>query len=88
VSDVGKPYFVDRFGQKIIDMGDGDQAELRSLRGHLDTDIVKRMQQLEYVIDCCVHYLNTAKTPFPDREALNEALGVLVIALDKAGYRL
>ena len=84
----GNPYFVDRHGQKIIDMGEGDQAELRSLRGHLDTDVVARMKKLEYAIDCCVHYLNTAKTPWPDRQALDEALGVLVIALDKAGYRL
>ena len=72
----------------MFELDGGDAAELRSLRAHLDVDVVGRIAELEYVVDCCCHYLNTAKTPWPDRVALDEALGVLVLALDKAGYRL
>lgn len=86
---VGKPGVItDRFGQVILDMSEGDQAELRSLRGHLDTDVVGRMALLEHVAGAAVHYLNTAKTPMPDPAAMNEGLGILVLALDRAGYRV
>lgn len=79
---------VDRFGQEILDMADGDQAELRSLRGHLDVNVVGRLNVLEHVANCAVHYLNTAKTPMPNPAVMSEALGVLVMALDRAGFRV
>lgn len=80
--------YIDRFGQVIRDMSEGDQAELRSLRGHLDTDVVARMRVLEHACAAGAHYLNTAKTPLPNPQAMNEALGIFVLALDRAGYRV
>lgn len=82
------PKIVDKFGQVIVDMSDGDQAELRSLRGHLDTNVVGRIAELEHVANAAVHYLTCAKTPWPDPRAMDEGLGVLVLALDRAGYRV
>lgn len=72
----------------VGDWAEGDQAELRSLRHHLDRNVVGKMRELEHVAESAVHYLNTAKTPWPDPRAMDEALGILVLALARAGYKV
>lgn len=46
------------------------------------------MRELEHVAESAVHYLNTAKAPFPDRRAMDDALGILVLALARAGWNV
>ena len=68
---------------------DGERAELHSLREHLDERVVDRMRALEYAANASMNYLYTGKLAAEGRANagdLSMAYGIMVLALEKAGY--
>ena len=68
---------------------DHERVELRSLREHLDTRVVERMNLLEYALDSVVNYLGIsaqAASGLSSRSDAKDAFEVMILALDRAGY--
>lgn len=70
---------------------DGERQELRSLREHLDTGVVERLRVLEHACNCTMNYVYTGKLAAEGKANQGDlamAYGVMVTALDKAGYSI
>lgn len=66
---------------------DFEVQELLSLREHLDKGVVGRMRDLEWACTCVSAYFTAVKMNY-SRAELNEMLGIAVVALEKAGFKV
>lgn len=64
-----------------------EESELLALREHLDDGVVPRIKQLEWACQATAAYYMAVRMKRP-RGELDELLGVSIVALEKAGFRL
>ena len=74
-----------------------DESEGAAAARHIDTQLVPQIKLLENVADAAVWYFRTARllqVPGTDADArrilneMNDALALLVVTLQKAGYNI
>jgi hypothetical protein len=72
-----------------------DESEAASSKRHIDTTLVPRITLLENVAEAVLWYMRTARqlqvpgTPDDARrivDEMNEALALMVVSLERAGY--